>query len=241
MHDIQGREQKARTMVAVLEDYLPLPLHELSLLDVGASTGIIDHYLAGYFRRVAGIDIDYQAVQHAHETYRKQNLHFSLADALSLPFSNACFHVVICSHVYEHVPDSGKMLAEIFRVLEPGGICYLAAGNRIMFKEPHYNLPFLSVLPHSLAHIYLRLTGKGTHYYEKHLSYWGLKSLSKSFRRIDYTHKVVLEPGKYYTDYMVPEGSWKSKVARFVLKYAYWMSPGYIWLLQKPDDRNAEP
>jgi 2-polyprenyl-3-methyl-5-hydroxy-6-metoxy-1,4-benzoquinol methylase len=234
MYDVQGREQKARTMVAVLEDYFSRPLQELSLLDVGASTGIIDNTLATHFRKVAGIDIDYQAIQYANDTYKKDNLHFSVADALTLPFSMASFHIVICSHVYEHVPDATKMFDEIFRVLKPGGVCYFAASNRLMLNEPHFDLPFLSILPRFMAHIYLRVAGKGLYYYEKHLSYWGLKCLSKRFERIDYTKRIVLEPKKYLAEYMVPTNSPKAKLARLVVKYAYWLSPGYIWLLQKP-------
>lgn len=58
MYDIQGRERKAQTMVAVLEDFLKRPLSELRLLNVGGSTGIIDNYLASHFASVVGVDID---------------------------------------------------------------------------------------------------------------------------------------------------------------------------------------
>lgn len=234
MFDIVMRERKARTMIAVIEDFISRPLSDLSLLDVGGSTGIIDNYLSNFFGKVVGIDIDGTAVTYAAETHKKENLEFRIADALSLPFTNESFDVVICSQVYEHVPDPGKMFEEIFRVLRSGGVCYFAANNRIMLNEPHYNLPLLSVLPRPLAHIYMRVTGKGSHYYEELLSYWGLKSLTKRFRRIDYTLKAVFEPEKYLTDYMVRPHSLKAAAARIVLKYFYWASPAYIWLLQKP-------
>ena len=54
MFDIVKRERKARTMVAVIEDFISRPLRELSLLDVGASTGIIGNYLSGVFGKVVG-------------------------------------------------------------------------------------------------------------------------------------------------------------------------------------------
>jgi hypothetical protein len=41
VHDVQGRERKAQTMVAVLEDFIKRPLSGLRLLDVGGSAGII--------------------------------------------------------------------------------------------------------------------------------------------------------------------------------------------------------
>jgi len=234
MFDIARGERKARTMVAVIEDFTARPLKDLSLLDVGGSTGIIDNYLSNFFGKVVGIDIDRAAINHAGETYKKENLEFRLADALSLPFPADSFDVVICSQVYEHVPDPRRMFEEIFRVLKRGGVCYFAANNRFMLNEPHYNLPLLSVMPRPLAHIYMRLTGKGSHYYEEHLSYWGLKSLTRNFRRVDYTLKAVFEPEKYFTDYMVRPDSLKAAAAQIVLKYFYWASPAYIWLLQKP-------
>ena len=43
------------------------------------------------------------------------------ADITALPFDDATFHVVLCSHVLEHVEDEQRALAEIRRVLRPGG------------------------------------------------------------------------------------------------------------------------
>ena len=86
-------------------------------------------------------------------------------------------------------------------------ICHFSAGNRLMWYEPHYTLPLLSKLQRSLAHIFIRLAGKSSHYHEKHLSYWGLKTLVKYSTCTDHTVGLVNEPGKYFTDYMVPPGS----------------------------------
>lgn len=43
------------------------------------------------------------------------------ADIAALPFDDDSFHVVLCSHVLEHVEDEQGALAEIKRVLRPGG------------------------------------------------------------------------------------------------------------------------
>lgn len=231
--DVQNRERKARTTVAVLENCLSGSLRQYDLLNVGGSAGIIDNFLSNHFNSVTGIDIDESAIKHARDTYHKPNLDFMLADALNLPFEDETFDVVVCSHVYEHVPDPRKMLGEIYRVLKSDGICYFSAGNRLMWNEPHHNLPLLSVLPRPLAHIYIRLAGKARYYHEKHLSYWGLKSLVTDYSRTDYTEKLVAEPEKYHTDYMIPPGSLKSKLACSILKYAYWAFPGYVWVLAK--------
>ena len=45
--------------------------------------------------------------------------------ALALPFQNETFDTVVCSEVLEHVPEPSKLIAEVQRVLRPGGILLL--------------------------------------------------------------------------------------------------------------------
>jgi len=123
VYDSDNRERKARTMLAVLDDFLHEPLSKCDVLNVGGSAGAIDNFLAVHAGRVVGVDIDDVAIKHAQETFVKDNLEFQVADALNLPFDDSSFDVVICSHVYEHVPDPEKMFEEIHRVLRPEGIC----------------------------------------------------------------------------------------------------------------------
>ena len=220
-------------MLAVLEDFLQKPLSEFSVLNVGGSAGAIDNFLANHARRVIGIDIDETAIEHAQQKFKKDNLEFQVADALNLPFDDASFDIVICSHVYEHVPDPVKMFDEIHRVLRTDGICYFSAGNRLMWNEPHYDLPMLAIVPRPMAHIYIRMAGKAEYYHEKHLSYWGLKSLVRDFKRNDYTVRLINESSEFCTDYMLPPRSLKTRIAGIVANWVYWALPGYVWVLQK--------
>ena len=234
MYDVPGRERKARTMVAVLQDCLEAPLKSMSLLNVGGSAGIIDNVLADHFASVVGIDIDVRAVEHARQNYGKPNLSFHVCDALALGFADHAFDVVICSQVYEHVPDPEKMMAEIFRVLRPGGVCYFAANNRLMWNEPHYNLPLLAVMPGTLADVYVRLAGRAPYYHERHYTYWGLRRLVRRFVIRDYTLLIISAPQRYHADYMIRPGTVQALIARFLAAYLYWLIPGYIWVLEKP-------
>ncbi|MCX7544497.1 class I SAM-dependent methyltransferase [Marinicella gelatinilytica] len=235
MFEKELRQRKANTMVRVFEDYIGgSKINELSLLNVGGSAGIIDEYLSRYFKHVTGVDIDEKAIEFAKSNFNKENLSFDLGDAMNLPYDSEKFDVVVCSQVYEHVPDAAKMMNEIYRVLVPGGLVYFAASNRLMFNEPHYNLPMLSVIPRPLAHIYLRALGRGKYYYEKHYSYWGLKSLIKRYSVTEYTKKLVCEPEKFGVSYMIRPSSFKQSVAKFIASYLNWLTPGYIWILKKP-------
>jgi 2-polyprenyl-3-methyl-5-hydroxy-6-metoxy-1,4-benzoquinol methylase len=232
--DREGRGRKAVTMVAVLSDFLVQPLAGLRLLDVGGSAGIIDAVLAEHFADVVSLDIDAPAVTHAAASFQAPNLHFIVGDAQRLAFPESSFDVVVCSHVYEHVPDANVLMREVHRVLKPGGVCYFAAGNRLAWNEPHYNLPLLSVVPRWLAHRYIRWMGKATHYHEQHQSLPGLRRLVRDFECRDYTRRIAADPARYAASYLLPPGSLKTRLALAVLRFAPWLCPSFIWLLRKP-------
>ncbi|HED16122.1 MAG TPA: class I SAM-dependent methyltransferase [Gammaproteobacteria bacterium] len=234
MKDSESRIRKAKTMVAVLNDYFCDDIQTLRVLDVGASTGIIDHYLAQHFGSVTGIDIDKSAIQIASKEFILANLHFQIGDAMAIDAPHDSFDIVICSQVYEHVPNAKKMIEEIYRVLRPGGVCYFAASNRLMWNEPHYNLPLLSVLPRKIAHKYVRMAGRADFYHELHFSYWGLRKLVNRYQVIDYTSRIVEHPDRFGASYMMPTGIFKHRLARWMVRYVFWAIPGYIWLLKKP-------
>ena len=226
------REAKARKILAVLSDSLSAPMDQLRVLDVGCSSGIITNFLARHFRSVTGTDIDREALAYAVRT-RASNADFLPADAMELPFQGESFDVIICAHVYEHVPDCRKLIKEVHRVLRRGGVCFFAAGNRLRLLEPHYGLPFLSVVPSPLADGYLRISGRGPRYDEKHLTYWGLKRLVSEFQVFDYTKKILQNPEKFSAIELCRPGSLKQKSAILFCKLAYGLVPTYIFLLRK--------
>lgn len=235
MYDEAGRTQKAEKIIAVLRDYFG-ETKELSVLDVSCSTGIMCRALSDHFAKVVGIDIDAEAVSHARSQFSSGKLEFHTMDALNTSFPEGSFDVVICNQMYEHVPDGRQLLREIYRVLVPGGVCYFGATNRLKIIETHYGrLPFLSYLPKPLAHLYLRLLRRGKYYYENLYTCGSLERLCSDFERIDYTLKVVANPGKFEATDVVVAGSITQRMAILMLRIAYWAFPGYIWLLKKPE------
>ncbi len=231
--DERSRLDKAEKILCVLSDYLDESgLAALRCLDTGCSGGIIDAFLAEHFNTMVGIDIDQKAIHYAANKYQHvDNMDFFVGSAVCLPFEKDSFEVVICNHVYAHVSNPSQMMKEIYRVLKPGGVCYFAAANKYSVVEGNYTLPFLSWLPPRIANLYLKAVRGIPLYYERHLSLPRLKQLVKDFHTLDYTLKIIIDPGKYgYA------GKAERSIPVTLRKLApalYPMIPTYIWLLIK--------
>jgi ubiquinone/menaquinone biosynthesis C-methylase UbiE len=232
MYYKQTRERKALRIIKMLENFLGKEiLKKLSVLDIGSSTGIIDNFLAKRFKKVTGIDIDKEAVSFAKKRFKRKNLEFYINDAMNLSFKNDKFDIVICTQVYEHVPNAKKLFSEIYRVLKPGGICYLAATNRLWPWEPHYDLPFLSWLPKMAANFYVRLAGKADKYYESPKSYWGLQKLTQKFEISEFTQEILKKPKEFGFEDKI-KGS-LVPISWTLAPLAKYLAPTFFWLLIK--------
>jgi SAM-dependent methyltransferase len=92
--------------------------HPVRVLHVAPEIGL-------YARLAASPNVDYQPGDLEPELYPwAPRLHGF--DLTALPFPDADFDVVIANHVLEHVADDARALAEIRRVLRPGGWAMLA-------------------------------------------------------------------------------------------------------------------
>lgn len=232
MYDISERQRKAATMVAVLSRCLGEKLQSARVLNVGCSAGLIDEALAPSVGSVTGIDIDSSAIESAILRGLPTNVTLMVDDAMALSFEDRCFDVVICSQVYEHVPDVERLMAEIHRVLRPGGLCYFAATNRWAVVEMHHGLPFLSWLPPVLADRYMRFANKGDRYYERHLGHGALRRLVSGFTIRDFTGPILEDPEAFKAEYLF-RGKLKRFVARLMFRFAHPIFPGYIWVLER--------
>jgi hypothetical protein len=87
----------------------------------------------------------------------------------------------------------------------------------------------------------LRLTRRGQHYYENHLSLWGLRRMVSAFRIIDYTERVLREPKKFHLEDTVREGSLLHRRVPVAMRALYFACPNYIWLLEKTRVPSSSP
>jgi len=104
-------------------------------LDAGCGAGYGAALLAERARWVCGVDVAAEAVEFARSHYRRENLSFLRASATALPFPEASFDLIVAFEVIEHLADWRGLLAELRRVLAPGGECLISTPNRLYYAE----------------------------------------------------------------------------------------------------------
>lgn len=92
------------------------------LLDVGCGTGVVARECAGRIGatgRVAGLDISYEMLSVARNI--APDIEWHRGDVQSLPFADASFDRVVSQFALMFFPDRSQAVAEMWRVLRPGG------------------------------------------------------------------------------------------------------------------------
>lgn len=107
-----------------------------ALLDLGAGTKPYSPVYRERFGSCTAVDVPYSPHDISHVDV--------LASADELPFGTETFDCIVCTEVLEHCPNPGGVLAEMHRVLRPGGFVFLTT-------------PFLVPL-HEMPHDYYRFT-----------------------------------------------------------------------------------
>jgi SAM-dependent methyltransferase len=112
-----------------------IPFDELrgkDVLEVGCGTGVHARLLAEAGANVTAVDLTPTAVELTRRRLELQNLAADVreADAQELPFADASFDFVWSWGVVHHSEDTRRVIAEIARVLRPGGRLALMVYHR---------------------------------------------------------------------------------------------------------------
>ena len=77
-----------------------------------------------------GIDISAPTVRQAHAAFDADELHCAVSDIRRLPFADASFDAVYSMGTIEHFDETEEAIAEMARVLKPGGRAIVGVPNR---------------------------------------------------------------------------------------------------------------
>ncbi|MEL6572986.1 MAG: methyltransferase domain-containing protein [Pseudomonadota bacterium] len=100
---------------------------EPRVLDAGVGTGAMAAAFAkqlGRPFRLVGVDLSSEMLARVRDRFARSSVQVDLlqADLAALPFADQKFDVVLVAHVLEHLSAPDRVLAELYRVLKPGGV-----------------------------------------------------------------------------------------------------------------------
>jgi demethylmenaquinone methyltransferase/2-methoxy-6-polyprenyl-1,4-benzoquinol methylase len=112
-----------------------------SVLDVGTGTGVLARAAARFVNsdNITGVDLSQGMLNTARRKVAEEGLkaEFLIMDAESLEFQDNTFDLVVSLYALRHFPNPVQAMAEMFRVLKPGGRIVIGVGSapRLMTAE----------------------------------------------------------------------------------------------------------
>lgn len=194
-------------VLRTLAKYVPrFDVREAQVLDVGCGdTGVLIAF-AESGASATGIELDEKSIGRARIRAVEHGVDVDLQSGVAeaLPFEDASFDLVVLDNVLEHVRDRGQSLAEVRRVLRPGGLLYMVTPKPLsvysLWNDPHYDLAGLVLLPRWLQILYferIRGGGKGTYDVGKIPTRFGIRRL---LRRANL--EIVTPPRELWINYL---------------------------------------
>jgi SAM-dependent methyltransferase len=109
-----------------------------TVLDIASGEGYGSAFLAARAAWVYGVDVSEEAVQHARQTYVRDNLRFLQGSAGLIPIEGRhCIDTVVSFETIEHLdPATQESFArEVKRLLKPDGVLLISTPNRTVYSE----------------------------------------------------------------------------------------------------------
>lgn len=121
----------------VLTERLGINPRGAAALDVGCGGGLLAEEFARLGCEVTGIDPAEAAlaVARAHAAASGLPIVYRAGIGEALPCADRSFEIVYCCDVLEHVTDLDRVIAEIARVMKPGGVFFFDTINRTFLSK----------------------------------------------------------------------------------------------------------
>jgi ubiquinone/menaquinone biosynthesis C-methylase UbiE len=105
------------------------------VLDLASGAGYGTHMIAQQAKKVYGIDYSADAVAYAQKHYGAKNIEYKVGDAHEIPLPDDSVDVVVSLETIEHLQKPAKFVAEVKRILRPGGQFIVSTPNDDEFIE----------------------------------------------------------------------------------------------------------
>jgi len=113
------------------------------VLDIACGEGYGANLLAKQALQVIAVDIDAPTIEKAVIKYPVSNINFKTGSVLQIPAEDSSFDIITCFETLEHITEHDKMLAELKRVLAPGGIVLISTPEKLNYSDASgYKNPF---------------------------------------------------------------------------------------------------
>lgn len=113
------------------------------VLDIACGEGYGSAIIAPHARKVCGVGVSAEAIAHAQEAHKAENLQFILGSCTAIPLPDNSVDVAISFETIEHLTEHDEMMQELRRVLRPDGVLIISSPDkRVYSDERDFHNPF---------------------------------------------------------------------------------------------------
>lgn len=126
-------DSRRRNLIGWIDEVLP---RRATVLDAGCGLGLMTETLRSAERRVVGLDLTPEMLAHA----RKRLSRGVNGDVYRMPFRSASFDAAVSIDVIQQLPEGRGLVAEMARVVRPGGHVLVSTLNRASIVRKAFSL-----------------------------------------------------------------------------------------------------